>query len=289
MLGFFSKKTDHPLADAREAKRILTEIATRDPQGAVEEAGAWLESLPSAEGLKLALRIERILQMDETAVPQARRLGRDFVNLGRASRMQENALWELNHGYWKLLVHAYVSCLDEYRQAGKDEAESVRPWLPQLYLRLLHGYAALLKWDQLRYGPIGDDFWLRLGGIYLAADAEGAGKKPLALYPGLPASSIESEYLKALLFQASSMDKLVPLEIELAERLIAWLLPHFTLTAEARPENVYWVDAAKAAPPTRLARLPDISPTLRSMGARRWTRSRNCRPASPPITGCRLM
>lgn len=263
MLGFFSKKSDHPLADSKEAKRILAEVATRDPHGALEEASAWLESLPTAEGFKLALRIERFLQLDEAAAPQARRLGREFVNLGRASRMQESRLWDLNHGYWMQLAAGYAHCHAQVQQAGKDEAASVQSLRPLLYARLMHAYAALLKWDQFHYGPIGGDFWARTGALYLAADAEGLAKKPLTLYPGMPPTTIEAEYLKLLLFQASSMDKLLPLEIELAERLIAGLLPHFNLTAEVRPENVYWVDAAREAPPTRLARLPDVAPTLR--------------------------
>ena len=47
MLGFFSSKNEHPLADPKEAKRILAEIATREPLGAAEEASGWLESLPA--------------------------------------------------------------------------------------------------------------------------------------------------------------------------------------------------------------------------------------------------
>jgi hypothetical protein len=53
------------------------------------------------------------------------------------------------------------------------------------------------------------------------------------------------------------------MEIELAERLLGFFLFAFSLTSEVRPENVYWVDAAKPAPPTRLAKLPEIAPTLR--------------------------
>ena len=59
------------------------------------------------------------------------------------------------------------------------------------------------------------------------------------------------------------MDCLLPLEIEIAEHLIGHFLHYFVFTAEARPENVYWVDAAKPLPPTRLAKLPEIAPTLR--------------------------
>jgi hypothetical protein len=59
------------------------------------------------------------------------------------------------------------------------------------------------------------------------------------------------------------MDKLQPLGIEIAERLISYFMPYFSLIREVRPENVYWVDAAKPLPPTRLAQLPEVTPTLR--------------------------
>lgn len=262
MLGIFSKRPDHPLMDSREAKRINAEIATRDPQGAVEEATAWLESMATAEGFKLATSIERVLQIDETAAPQARRLGREFIHLGRSNPQQETRLWNLCHGYWKQLAATYELLLQQF-MSGEKQNEAAVPQRPLVLARLLHARVALLKWDQFRYGPIGGDFWFALGAVYLQAEAEKLAQKPLVLYPGHPSTSIEAEYLKALLFQASAMDKLLPLEIELAERLIAHFLPHFSLTREVRPENVYWVDAAKPLPPTRLAKLPEVTPSLR--------------------------
>lgn len=262
MLGFFSSKSEHPLADTRGAKTIFAELTTRDPANALEEASAWLESLTGTDGLKPAVRLERVLQLDDTVAAQARRLGREFIHHGRANRMQESRLWELNHAYWARLVDAYGDCLERYRQAEKD-ADAMRPQLVLLYARLINAHANKLKWNQFRYGPIDPDIWGILGGLYLAAEAEKSAQKPLQLYTGMPPTSVEAEYLKALLFHASSMDKLVPLEIELAERLIAHALPRFALTRDVRPENVYWVDAARALPPTRLAKVPEISPSLR--------------------------
>ena len=262
MLGFFSSKTSHPLADAREAKRILAEIASREPQGAVEDASAWLESLAADESFKLAQRLELILKLDEAAVAQARRLGRDYPALGSTSRVQESRQWQLGHGYWQQIVTAYLDCLARYRAAGK-EGDAIRPQLPMLYGRLINALAAQFKWKRFRYGPVDPEFWLTLGGAYLAAVDAKVAQKPLLLYAGSTESTIEAEYLKVLVFHASSLDNLQPLEIEIAERFIAYFLPYFALIREVRPENVYWVDAAKPLPPTRLAKLPEITPTLR--------------------------
>ena len=262
MLGLFSSKSGHPLADARTAKTTFAELAGRDPASALETAEAWLESLVAADDLKPAVRLERVLQLDEAVAAPARRLGRDFVHHGRADRAREARLWEINHGYRKRLVAAYADCLARYREPEKD-AEAMRPQLVLLYARLIHAHAVQMKWCQFRYGPIAAEVWGIIGDLYLAAEAEKAAQKPLSLYPGMPPTTVEAEYLKALLFHASSMDKLVPLEIELAERLIEHCLSRFALTRVVRPENVYWVDAARPVPPTRLAKVPAITPSLR--------------------------
>lgn len=265
MLGIFTKRSGHPLMDSREVKRITAEIAARDPQGAVEEAAAWLESMATAEGFTLATGIERVVQIDEAAAPQARRLGREFIQLGRTKPAQEARLWTLAHDYWQQLVIAYAAVRERVAASEKPNEVAV-PQRIMMFARELHARAALLKWDQFHYGPIASEFWSELGALYLQADAdvtEGLARMPVVLYPGYPPTSIEAEYLKALLFHASAMDKLLPIEIELAERLIVHFLPRFSLTHEVRPENVYWVDATKPLPPTRLAKLPEMTPSLR--------------------------
>lgn len=260
MLGFFSSSNDHPLADAAAARTVLAELAGRDPHGAVDEALAWIESLQAAADFKPAQRLERLLQLDEAVAPQARRLGRDYLQQGGANRSLQNRLWETCHGYWLQLAEAYGAALEAYRRGDKG-VDALRPQLPPLYLRRLIALAACLKWEQLRYGPVRPELWAALGTTYLAAESEGCATRALPLGGGNGSS--EAEYLKTLVFQAASMDKLTPLEIELAERLVSHFLPCFSLTRELRPESVYWVDCAKAQPPARLARVPEVTPTLR--------------------------
>jgi hypothetical protein len=262
MLGFFSKQPDHPFADSREVKRICADIATCDPSHALKEAGAWLESIAHVEGLRLGVRVECMLQLDDAASPQARRVGRDAIHQGRSNPQQEARLWALARNYWQQLVIAYESVRQRIATGEKDSG-GLASLRPLLLMRLVHARAALLKLDQFHYALMGGEFWAALGAIYLEADAEGWAQQAISLYLGQPATSIEREYLKALLFQASAMDSLLPVEIELAERLIAHFLPRFKLTREVRPENVYWVDAAKPVPPTRLAKLPEVNSTLR--------------------------
>lgn len=262
MLGLFSKQPTHPLADPREAKRVFAEIANREPLVAVEEAGTWLESIPVDAGFKPAQRLELILRLDEAAAPQTRRLAREFPSILGRGRTQEAKHWELNHGYWTSLATAYFDCITRLR-AGEKDADAMRPQLQLVYGRLIHALAARLKWKQFQYGPVNQGIWAKLGGIYLDAVAAKLEQKPMQLHPGGGETTIEAEYLKVLVFQASSMDNLKPLQVEIAERFINYFLPYFSLSRELRPDSVYWVDATKPLPPTRLARKPEVSPALR--------------------------
>jgi len=122
-----------------------------------------------------------------------------------------------------------------------------------------------VKWVEFRYGPVTNVLWQRLGRAYLAAEAAKVAQKPLQLYPHASGmTTVAGEYLRVLAFHASSMDSLIPLEIELADRLLTHFLPGFAFTAEPQSNSVYWVDAAAAQPPMRMAKLPSaLSPTLR--------------------------
>ena len=262
MLGFFSSKNEHPLADAKEAKRILAEIATREPLGAAEEASGWLESIPAEQGFKPAQRLDLILKLDEATAAQSRRLARDYQPLVNGSRAQETKHWDLSHSYWMLLLKAYLDCFARLR-AGDKDADAMRPQQHLLFGRLINAAAAELKWRQFHYGPVDGETWRTLGGVYLAAVEAKLDQRPLLLYPGGSETTVEAEYLKALIFHASAMDNLKPLQIEIAERFIGYFLPFFALARELQSDSVYWVDAAKALPPTRLAKKPDVTSTLR--------------------------
>ena len=97
----------------------------------------------------------------------------------------------------------------------------------------------------MRYGQIGEEIWRALGLAYLAADADGYAQKPVPLYPGQAAvTSAQQQYLRALVLASSSMDALAPVEIELADRLVEHALASFEFSAQARPDSLYWIDAA---------------------------------------------
>lgn len=264
MLGnLFQAKSDHPLADPKELRRFLAELPSDNAFRALDEVMGWLESCQSNE-LAGFVRFNIVRQLDEVAQPHLKRLARDYLHSPRLSRSEEKRLWTIIHGFWEVVARQYELCLETASLKDKN-AEQLKPHLPLLTARIIAALGAALKWQHFRYGPIEGDHWMRMGRPYLLADSQGFAGKSLQMYPGQGGvASPAGEYLKVLLFQASSLDCLLPLEIELAERLITHLLPDFILTSESSPASVYWVDAAKPLPPVRLAKLPDtIAPSLR--------------------------
>ena len=266
ILNIFSSRPDHPLGDAKELKRILAELPSDNAFRFVDEIYGWFESLQTVDGFRLDHFFDVIRQLDEAAQAPVRRLSRDYLNSPRLSKNDERRLWSMSYNYWGELASLYALCIERAQQNPKDKgSELFKSSLPLAASRLLAARAAQLKWVEFRYGPVGEDLWRGLGQPYLAAENAGYAQKPVQLYPGQPGmTSVTQQYMQLLFFYASSMDSLMPLEIELADRLVAHLLPGFVFSPECLHESVYWVDAAGGKPPVRLVQVPvESSPGLR--------------------------
>ena len=266
ILNLFSSRPDHPLGDPKELKRTLVELPLDNSFKAVDEVYGWFESLRSVHDFKLDHLFDVIRQLDEAAQLDIRRLSRDYLHAHRLSKSEERRLWAMCYNYWGEVSSLYALCLDRARQNPKDKAsEALKPLLPLASARLVAARATQLKWVEYRYDPVGEDLWRGLGLPYLDAEAAGYAQKPVQLYPANPGvTTVAQQYLQALIRSSSSVDGLMPLEIELADRLSAHFQSGFEFSSNCLPDSVYWVDAAAGLPPVRLARQPDqFLPSLR--------------------------
>ncbi|MGC2518704.1 MAG: hypothetical protein WA373_06310 [Burkholderiales bacterium] len=255
------------MADAREARKILDEIPAGEPFKAIEELSHWIESVCAAEGFKPEHRAQLVQAIDDAAQMQLRKLQRDYLSMPRLSRFQENRLWTSMHGYWRQSALAFATCIDLYA-TGQKGADRLKNNLPLLTVRALRALAAQIKWQYVRYGPCENFIWGVVARIYALAENRKFARTRATVYPGVPGeSSPEQEFLKAVMLSASSPDSLLPVEIELAERLIAHFSASFTLRLDQQPDIAYWIDLATSRPPLRLARPPQHAPTLRFFAA----------------------
>jgi hypothetical protein len=262
---FGGAKPDHPLADPKEAKRLL-EALPGDDAKAIEELMHWIESVVAAEGFKPEACIQLLTMLDEAAQPRLRKLSKDYFGASRPSRFQENRLWTALHGYWKQAAYAYARAVDLFVRGAKG-ADAAKAQLPLLLARTLRCFAQQIKWMHMRYGPIDLASWGVFNSVYAFAEARQLAQAKVSVYPGAGGDSTpQLEFLKAALFSAGSPDGLLPAELDLAERLIAALAPRFALAASAAPELPYWTDLAQAMTPARTSRAPQPGPGLRYLG-----------------------
>ena len=253
--GLFQQKSGHPLADPRECRRIIGELPKDNAFKALDEIVAWLESLIAATDFPEDQLYEVLIQLEECALFHLGRLSREYLQNARQSRAEERRLWAINTSFWRLLSDAYEHCLDVFRP-GLRQPEALRQALPALCARQIAALATLLKWELFHYAPTLETVWGRVGHAILVAESEGVDGKAVTLGGAGRVTSPAQEFRKLVIFQSASPDSLRPVDMELAERLIAHYLPGFVCTAMASHDSVYWIDLAQSLPPQRLARMP---------------------------------
>jgi hypothetical protein len=267
-MGLFGGgKPDHPLADPKEAKRLLEALPDNDPVKALDELMHWMESVAAVEGFKPEVRIQLLLQLDDAAQQRVRKISKDYFADARPSRFQENRLWTAMHGYWKQAGYSYARAIDLFVQNVKG-VEAAKAQLPLLLVRTLRSFAQQVKWMHMRYGPIDLASWGVFNSVYAYAEMRQLAQTKTAVYPSQTGESTpQLEFLKGSMFSVSAPDGLLPLEVELAERLIAIYAPRFVIGTAPAPAFVFWTDLAKPMTPARASRTPQSGPALRCFGA----------------------
>jgi len=70
MLGFFSNKSDHPLANLKSAQQLLDDLPKTDPVQVLDEIGHWIEALFDQENaFRLDHQFAVLRMLDEAAHP----------------------------------------------------------------------------------------------------------------------------------------------------------------------------------------------------------------------------
>ena len=83
---FGGPKSDHPMAELKEARRLLDEVPSGDAFKALDELTHWHESVRTAADFKPDHRTQLVLMIDEVAQSHARKLQRDYLSTTRPSR-----------------------------------------------------------------------------------------------------------------------------------------------------------------------------------------------------------
>lgn len=256
----------HPLADPRDAARILEALAPAEPLLAIGELAGWQSAVSSSPGLSAARRIELLLAIDAAARPPLSLLEREYLAAVRPSPASESRLWSAIHAYLKQASDGCAGALAAL-PPGPADPEDLGERLPDLIVRTLSCVRQRIKWMHFRYGPIDASAWGEFNRAYALAEGRGLADAKAAV-PGEPGESTPRlEFLRGAMLGAVSPNSLLPQAIELAERVIATHAGRFALARSPDPNLPYWTDLGQSMPPQRMASAPRAGPGVRFFGA----------------------
>ncbi len=264
------KRSEHPLEDSQEAKRVATELATAEPLYGLGQISAYLDTIKIAERLRPSRGIEITDLLDRAARAPQRRLNYDYVTLGRRlTRFQENRVWSTVYEYWTQLAEAYRFCLSTY-EVGSLGSQALKPHLPKIIARTLRARGNQLKWALMRYEAVDLKIWEDMGKLFSMAEGYQIQRDQVQLYrAGQQDSSVERELLRVLTLAVSAPDALLPIQIEIADRVISRCSEGFQIGARPHKELLFAFDLAVPQAPSRISSALKASASRRYFGATR--------------------
>lgn len=261
------KGAEHPLGDLREAKKLIDDLPLDDPLKGLHEISFWLDSMRDVEGIGLDERLSLFKLLDETAQPLRQELVRRYVATARMDKARENRLWLRIFEFCRQAAEAYLYCIDAAR-AEPGNADAIREDLPLVTVRALRALAEQDKWLGMRYRPKDERIWERMAKLYLFAEAHLFTLGVVVPYGGQGGySNVLLEFARALLLNVSAPDKLLPAQIELADRLATYCAGALALSERPETDSMFYIDLAAKRPPARLLKGMPITPTMRFFAA----------------------
>jgi hypothetical protein len=245
-------RVDHPLADVREAQKVIDAFPVKDPLKTLEAASHWLASVNETEDFKLEQRFEVLDLLDVTTRKAQAQLIGAFLTILESDRVQEKRIWKIATDFWKLLGDGYLVCVKQ-AQDSKSVPLAFKPRLPVLAARATRALRHQMKWILMRYGAMPSGIWAELGQCMVLAEAAGVDDSRVELYTGVTeSSSPRYEFLRAMMLWAGSPSGLSPIEQDIAERLVVRLTPNFRYSAKPWDSCDYFFDLDGTRAPLRL-------------------------------------
>ena len=260
-------KSEHPFADDKAARQFIAELPPLDPYKSLEELCYWLDTLSSAEDLKLPRVLEIIDLIDQAGKGHQSKLSQDYLSgSARLQKVQEIRIWNAVFAFWKQLADSYRLCLTRF-QAGAGGWSGMKAQMPMVVARALRALTLQLKWQLLRYGPIDQRVWEQMGRLYAYAEERGFATTPVVVYPGkFGQSTVEREFLKGVMLNISSTDSLLPAKLEIAERVVAQFSESFVMNRQPGRGCHYYFDLNESKLPARVMSRLQMTPGLRFFG-----------------------
>lgn len=215
------------------------------PARTVEALG---EPFENARTLGLAPgRLRRALKRLDERAQEALDAVRDKLFEDEHGRRLSDGAWLVLARFHRNVASGYEACLDELRvrSALTDEERADAVLIACRTMAALGRYKSLMR---LRYREVDRGYWDRLHALAAWSSDFGGSKTLIELYPQSGyQSSLEREYLLALVYEAAPFANLLPAQMEGLQLLLRRLATHFQFAQAYRDSAPFFVEPGREA------------------------------------------
>lgn len=253
MLGIFSNKSDHPLANLKSAQHLLDALPKTDSVVVLHEIGHWIEELfDPANEFRLDHQFAVLRMLDDEAHIHLRKIIHSYFAAVPPTAFQENRQWGAMNAYFTFTELGYLKVLVGLRN-GEKGSSAIKANVALICARGIYAIAGILECTAVRYGKIDPQLWVHLAEFYAYAEAERCQDDELVVYAGLGgATSVERLFAALLMWYTSGVGSFRPLDLHIAKRLITHMSKSFSVREQCGEDSLFAFDLAHPAPPTRV-------------------------------------
>jgi len=241
----FKKKSVVPLGDASSAGKWLASLPTGDPLRIQREVLKALHKLAESTTPRTVSGLKALFTVDAHTKGLFQSLIAQYAEQANRSTKIEDQLWQalldLNQGF--------QACYGAFTREIQAR-EHHRKWqalLPELIARQIAHFGLDARFRFYRCGRWIPAKWIEFHALFGYACSRQIERQPLPLDPKGEPTTIEHQYLIALVLQLADAGDLTPAQLEwVASQLEAWCRP-LRLTVEPRAAMTFYVDVAGTA------------------------------------------
>ena len=237
----FGRSSKDPLSDVRAAERWLSTLPGGDTLAVHNDVIAQLERAGGHTTTRTPHRLRAVFHVDAQTGAQRRALIAQYIEHANRSSKIENQLWTALFG----LTQGFLQTYQSFAQEIVDRPQSGR-WqdlLPELVCRQVVHMALDARVRLFRYEQWIPAKWAELHALMTLACSRQIERRLVSLTES-STTTIEHEYLRALVLHLMNAGSLTPRQVEFIwGELDDWCSP-LRLTLEQSAANAFFVDLA---------------------------------------------
>ncbi len=234
-------QSEHPLADDKAAREFIAELPPIDPYKTLDELTFWLDSLTTAEDLKLSRELEIVDLVDQAAKNYQRKLSQEYLSNSARFRNSRKSVSEYGVPVLETFGRCLPRCLAHFQSGGahgvrsKGRCRGRGPGAARVRRCSSTGNCCVTVRSRPGSGGRSASSTpmprtrVRHGALHRLSGTFGA-------------STVQREFLKVVMLNISSTDSLLPAKLEIAERMVAQFSEFFVMSRQPAKGRHYHFD-----------------------------------------------